>query len=221
MIAIHFEILIEDISGKIALKSVVEKILGPNRQDHSFRIIAYKGIGRLPKDLRGQSDPRKQTLLDCLPRVLRGYGRSLQRSQAAVIVVVDLDQKDCGKFKRELLTVLKMCIVAPETLFRIAIEEGEAWLLGDRNAVATAYPEAKTKALDNYVQDSICGTWEALADAIHPGGSTVLKKAGYPIIGQEKCKWAENIAPHMDVDNNQSPSFNVFRDGLRRLAGIV
>ena len=135
-------------------------------------------------------------------------------------MVVDLDQKDCRDFKQELLDVLNVCNPAPTTLLRIAIEEGEAWLLGDRNAVLSAYPNAKTRILDNYVQDSICGTWEVLADTIHPGGSIVLKKAGYPIIGQEKGKWAENIAPHMDVDNNCSPSFKVFRDGLRRLAVI-
>lgn len=217
----HFEILIEDKSGKIALRSIVDKILNSKDQEHSFRIIAYKGIGRLPKDLRGQTDPKKRTLLDCLPRVLRGYGRSLRRSEAAVVVVVDLDRKDCRDFKQELLDVLNVCDPAPRTLFRIAIEEGEAWLLGDRNAVLSAYPNAKTGILDNYVQDSICGTWEVLADAIYPGGSTVLGRKAWFIIGQEKGKWAGSIAPHMDVDNNYSPSFRVFRDGLRRLADIV
>ena len=216
----HFEILIEDRSGKIALRSIVDKILNPEDQEHSFRIIAYKGIGRLPKDLRGQTDPKKRTLLDCLPRVLRGYGRSLRRSESAVVVVVDLDKKDCRDFKQELLDVLNVCNPAPTTLFRIAIEEGEAWLLGDRSAVLTAYPNAKTRILDNYVQDSICGTWEVLADAIYPGGSTVLGRKAWFITGQEKDKWARSIAPHMDVDNNCSPSFKVFRDGLRRLAVI-
>ena len=38
----HFEILVEDESGKIALKSILEKILGPNRQDHNYRIFSIE-----------------------------------------------------------------------------------------------------------------------------------------------------------------------------------
>ncbi len=34
-----------------------------------------------------------------------------------------------------------------------------------------------------------------------------------------KCEWAGRIAPHMDVNGNRSKSFQVFRDGVRRLAG--
>jgi len=217
----HFEILVEDASGKIALKSILEKILGPNGQDHTYRIISYKGIGRIPKDLRGTIDPQKRILLDRLPRLLRGYGKSLQDFPVAVVVVVDLDDKDCQVFKQEMLDILNARNPQPTTLFRIAIEEGEAWLLGDRNAVKAAYPRAKKQVLNAYVQDSICGTWEKLADAVYPGGSQKLKQLGWPHTGQAKCEWANNIAPHLDVEGNQSRSFQVFRDGIRNLAGIV
>ncbi len=216
----RFEILIEDASGKIALKSILKKILGPNGQDHTYRIFAYKGIGRIPKNLRGTPDPKTRTLLDQLPKILRAYGKSLQAATSAVIVVVDLDNKDCIKFKNQLLDVLKDCDQQPTTLFRIAIEEGEAWLLGDRNAVKATYPLVKEHVLNTYVQDSICGTWEKLADAVYPGGSHKLKRLGYPLIGQIKCEWARKIAPHLDVESNQSRSFQVFRDGIRNLAGI-
>ena len=139
---------------------------------------------------------------------------------SAVVVVVDSDDKDCIKFKQDLLDVLNRCDPRPNTLFRIAIEESEAWLLGDRAAVKAAYPNAKDAILNNYVQDSICGTWEILADAVHPSGSKELKKLGYQIAGKEKSYWAGSIAPKMDIDNNKSKSFQVFRDGVRRLAGI-
>ena len=217
----HFEILVEDASGKIALENIVEKILSTSEQNHSFRIHAYKGIGRLPKNLRGKTDPRKRILLDRLPKILRGYGKSLQTFSSAVIVVVDLDRKDCRTFKQELLGVLKVCNPAPTTLFRIAIEEGEAWLLGDRNAVVTAYPNARVNVMNNYAQDSICGTWEILAGAVYPGRAAALERAGWLVTGVAKCEWAEKITPHMDVDGNLSPSFRVFRDGLRRLAGMI
>ncbi len=216
----HFEILVEDASGKIMLESILGKILGLNESGHTYKIIPYKGIGRIPKNLRGTIDPQKRILLDRLPRLLKGYGKSLQNTPTAVIVVVDLDNKDCLAFKQELLDVLNACNPQPTTLFRIAIEECEAWLLGDRNAVNSAYPRAKRQVLNTYMQDSVCGTWEKLADAVYPGGSQKLKQLGYPQIGQAKCEWAKNIAPHLNIDINQSRSFQVFRDGVRNLVGL-
>ena len=213
----HFEILVEDASGKIALESILEKILGPNGQDHTYKIFLYKGIGRIPKDLRGTTDPQKRILLDRLPRLLRGYGKSLQNIPSAVVVVVDLDDKDCLIFKQEMLDILNACNPSPTTLFRIAIEESEAWMLGDRDALRAAYPRAKDQVLNDYVQDSICGTWEKLADAVYPGGSQKLKQLGWPHTGRAKCEWANNIAPYLDVENNQSKSFQVFRNGIRNL----
>ena len=219
----HFEVLVEDESGHIALEHFLEKILGPNGSVHSWKVHAYKGLGRIPKNLRGVKDPKKRILLDRLPRLLRGYERSLKSLQpAAVVVVVDLDTntRDCRTFKQELLAVLNARRPRPRTLFRIAIEESEAWLLGDRAAVKAAYPGAKDSVLNGYVQDSICGTWEVLADAVRPGGAARLKASGYPETGMAKREWAEKIAPHVDVDRNRSRSFQVFRDGVRSLAGI-
>ena len=213
----HFEILVEDASGSIAVDGVLEKILGPNGADHSWKMHTYKGLGHLPKNLRGETDPTKRLLLNCLPNQLRGYGKSLDDS-AAVIVIVDLDCRDCIAFKQELLDVLNDCDPRPNVLFRIAIEEIEAWLLGDSAAVEAAYPRARSSVLENYRQDDICGTWEVLANAVHKGGAAALKKEGWPASGIEKCAWARKIAPHMDPDRNRSPSFRAFRDGVRRLA---
>ena len=118
-------------------------------------------------------------------------------------MVVDLDDKDCPTFKQELLDVLNACDPRPQAVFRIAIEEGEAWLLGDRAAVKAAYPGARD-SLDRYVQDSICGTWEVLADAVHSGGASRLQNLSYRETGTAKCEWAAKIATHMDMDRNRS-----------------
>ena len=215
----HFEILVEDQSGSIALKHILEKILGANYIEHSWRMHPYKGKGQLPDNLYERPDPKNQQLLNNLPSLLRGFGKSLD-DLSTVVVVVDLDDDDCLKFKQDLLNVLNACNPPPKTLFRIAIEESEAWLLGDLVAVKSAYQNATNAVLNGYVQDSICGTWEVLADAVHPGGSAHLKALGYPPAGVVKCEWAREIAPYIDIYSNKSKSFQVLRDGIKKLASI-
>ena len=134
------------------------------------------------------------------------------------MVVLDADKHDCAEFLKELVALATKCGVGSKTLFRLAIEEIEAWYFGDRAAVLSAYSDAKQPVLDGYEQDSICNTWEALADAIHPGGLSAIKRAGWPLQGQIKHDWANRIGARMDPEINGSPSFRKFRDGLRRLS---
>ncbi|MGB4336308.1 MAG: DUF4276 family protein [Chromatiaceae bacterium] len=216
----HIEILVEDSSGEKLLNAVLPKLLGEQGDPHSWRVHAYKGIGRIPKNLSAGADPAKRILLDQLPRLLQGYGRTTGID--AVVVVLDTDKRNCVDFLAELKALATGCKPAPNTLFRLAIEEVEAWYLGDLQALVQAYPRAKAAALNRYVQDSACNPWELLADAVHPGGSAAIKKAGWPLPGQVKHQWAERIGPLLDPDRNVSPSFVKLRDGLRRLvAGAV
>jgi hypothetical protein len=216
----HLEILVEDQSGKRALDILVPKIIA---SDHTFRVHPYKGIGRIPRNLRGVADPQSRILLDQLPRLLRGYGKTFAEypddCPAAVVVVCDLDDRCLKEFRGRLLAVLDACRPCPRTRFCIAIEEGEAWFLGDLAAVKSVYPSAKDPVLRSYVNDSICGTWETLADALYPGGASALLREGWHVVGAEKSKWAENIVPRMDVNANRSPSFRYFAEGLRTLVG--
>ncbi len=211
----HFEVLVEDESGGIAVDILLAKMLGPNNASHSWRMHPYRGLGRLPKRLGAGEDASRRVLLSRLPNLLRGYGRSLDPAQSCVVVVADSDRRDCVAFKRELLDVLSQCDPKPRTLFRIAVEGSEAWLLGDRDAVLAAYPNARRAPLDGYAQDSVCGTWEVLAAAV---SRRARQSLSWPQPGVAKCQWAAAIAPHMDVDRNASPSCRAFRDGIRLLA---
>ncbi|MCK5674544.1 MAG: hypothetical protein KAH95_14285, partial [Spirochaetales bacterium] len=217
--SMHFEILIEDQSGKRALDILVPKIIN---NEHTFRIIPYKGIGRIPKGIKSKSEANKRILLDQLPRLLRGYGKAFSNYgnyPSTVIVVSDLDDKCLKDFRQVLNDVLNGCNPKPETRFCIAVEEGESWFLGDLNAIKCAYPGAMDSILNNYSNDSICGTWELLADAVSPGGARALAVKGWQAIGTEKSAWAEKISPHMNIETNKSPSFCYFRDKLLELTG--
>ena len=190
----HIEFLAEDQSACRLLEIIVPRILGG---EHTCRFHAYKGLGRLPKDLRGVTDPAKRVLLDRLPQLLAGYGKT--PGIDAVVVVVDVDRRPCGEFLRELLAVCDATNPCPRTLFRLAIEEIEAWLLGDLNAVRTAYPHANQAVLERYQSDSICGTWEVLKEAVMPG---IQESDSYGVIGRAKSEWAERIGACLDLDRN-------------------
>jgi hypothetical protein len=214
----HIEILTEDSSGQRLLEHLVPKLIGLNGEPHTWRFHAYRGIGRIPAGLTAKSDPSKRIFLDQLPRLLRGYANI--PGIDAVVVVLDVDDRDCIGFLAELRSLADLCGAAALTLFRLAIEEVEAWYLGDRAALRCAYPMARMRQLDGYVQDSPCGTWELLADAIYPGGHGAIRRAGWPLPGQVKHEWADRIGPLLDPERNLSPSFSKFRDGLRRLASL-
>jgi hypothetical protein len=214
----HIEILTEDNSGQRLLEHLVPKLIGPLGEPHTWRFHPYRGIGRIPANLSRVRDPSRRILLEQLPRVLRGYVRT--PGIDAVVVVLDADDRDCVSFLCELQTVAATCGASQLTLFRLAIEEVEAWYLGDRSAVRLAYPNARMQTLDSYVQDAVCGTWELLAEAIHPGGMRAIRQAGWPLPGQLKHDWATRIGPHLDPASNRSPSFVKLRDGMRRLANI-
>ncbi|WP_238947816.1 DUF4276 family protein [Caldimonas brevitalea] len=197
------------------IETLLPAVIGAQGEPHTWRVHDYKGIGRIPQGLSKMEAPLKKTLLDRLPAILRAHGKT--HGIDAVVVVLDSDRRNCQQFLGELQTLLNQCDPAPRTLFRLAIEEMEAWYLGDREALLAAYPRAKRDVLARYQQDSVCGTWELLADAVYPGGQAAIRKAGWPLPGQIKHEWAEKIGPRMSVEVNASPSFHKFREGLRRL----
>jgi hypothetical protein len=215
----HVEFLIEDSSTKRLLECLVPRIIGPQNEPHTWRMHPYRGVGRIPQNLSGSADPAHRLLLDKLPRLLRGYART--PGIDAVVIVLDADRKNCVDFLQELRSIADGCCLNPPVMFRLAIEETEAWYIGDHEALREAYPRGRFAVLDRYVQDSVCGTWELLADAIHPGGHAAIKRSHGILRGQVKHDWADRIGPLLDPDRNLSPSFGKLRDGLRRLVGLL
>jgi len=209
----HFEIFIEDQSGARAMKILLPKMLGSGI---SFRIHSYYGGGHIPKGCRPKTDASKRMLLDQLPRILRGFGKVPYSGY--LIIICDLDDRNKKQFLSELNDILNGCNPKPDARFCLAIEEFEAWYLGDLAAIRKAYPKAKNSILNGYKNDSICGTWELLADAVCKGGSRALINEGWQAIGKQKSIWAEEISPFMNVDDNISPSF---RDMYKQMRSIT
>lgn len=47
----HIEVLVEDSSGATLIETLLPGVIGPPGKPHTWRVHAYKGIGRLPKTL--------------------------------------------------------------------------------------------------------------------------------------------------------------------------
>ncbi len=190
----HIEFLVEEPSMEMALKFIVPKIIG---SQHTFLIHNFQD---------------KKRLLKQLPKRMQAYANFIP-SDWRIVVVVDRDNDDCKKLKQKLCTASRLVIEKKGNvvLHRIAIEELEAWFLGDIPAIRVEYPKVPVNLAKNKKfrdPDAIKGgTWETL--------DKLLKDYGYQ--GLFKTQFAQRIAPNMNVENNRSKSFQVFRDGIRKI----
>lgn len=209
-----FYFLVEDKSSGILIETLMDKLVAENPAI-TYDCKSFKGIGGFtPKNKTKETKTGK--LLNDLATYLRGFDSSLKYIEAAIVVVVDNDDRDTEAFYAELQKLADDNAISVDHVFSIAVEEVEAWLLGDKEAICQAYPKVRMQALNAYEQDSICGTWEVLADAVYPGGLKKFKKecSTYMEIGLQKADWARNIGKYMVPERNQSPSFQHFYQAI-------
>jgi len=202
----HLEILVEEPSMEALLRVLLPKFL---HRGIEFRVRVFNG---------------KQDLLSQLPQRLSGYHEWLPDSWR-IIVLVDRDQDDCHKLKKQLEDIaadarLSTKSSVPHTEWpvvnRLAIEELEAWLFGDMDAVRAAYPRVprtiEERARYRHPDAIRGGTGEAL--------ERVLKSVNYFSGGLRKLEAARKIALHMNPEQNRSHSFQVFRNTIDELARL-
>lgn len=203
----HIEIHVEEPSAEEALKHIVPKIV---RGRATFRVIDY---GSKPK------------LLKNLPDRLKAYAARIDRGEdLKLLVLIDRDDDDCRELKARLERMAMEAGLRTKSasglrgsfviVNRLAIEELEAWFIGDGDALRAAFPRVRSFERKATFRDPDAvrgGTWEAL--------HRLLKRHGiYPGV-YPKIDAARRIAPHMNVSANRSISFRAFHEGLEALFG--
>ena len=194
--AMHLEFFVEEPSMEAFLQGLVPRLIP---SDCTFEVHVFRG---------------KPKLLRNLPKVLRGY-RDWLPADCRLVVMVDRDDDDCREIKRQLEAAAHGLLARSQTadnswqiVFRIVIEELEAWYFGDWDAVRDAYPEVSAnipqKARFRDPDAVKGGTWEAV--------ERILQEHGHFRTGLRKVEAARMISARLDPDRNRSRSFAAFRD---------
>ncbi len=170
-----------------------------------LKVHPHQGKGKLPSDLEATPNPKQRGLLDQLPAKLRAFASSA--NQLVVLVLVDADADDCVALKESIVEAVKTCAPKLRVVVRIAVEETEAFYLGDLAGLRLGFPGFDAKQAARYVPDSICDTWEFFGRVVGDGG-------------ENKVGWAETMGPVLTTtpSKSRSPSFRALCVGLRRLA---
>lgn len=173
---------------------------------HTFIAHPHQGKGTLPKNPTHKPDPRRHGLLDLLPATLRAYGSSPNAAGDAVLVLVDADREDCTKLKAKLVSLVQSTNPRPKVVIRIAVEETEAFYLGDLRALRIAFPNADMRKARRYQNDSIVGTAELFGEIVADGGLN-------------KVHWAEEMGLRLTTNPSRStsPSFRALHRGIAKL----
>ena len=88
----YIEILIEDQSGEILVKNIMDKYI-TEVPGITYKIHSFKGIGKIPKKVNKLLQVKTQKLLNDLPMYLKGIGRTLESmpGKKAIFVILDSD----------------------------------------------------------------------------------------------------------------------------------
>lgn len=185
---IKYIFMTEERSMEEALKNLLPKINDCFKNDAFFKIIPHDG---------------KQDLEKSIPRKLRAW-KDNKELQYKFIIIRDQDSGDYFKIKEKLK---KMCSDAGrnDALIRIAIHELESWFLGDLPAIDSAFSlNLHKKAKEKKYRDP-----DKLGNP-----SEILSKI---LNNKSKMNWARNISEFMNINNNNSKSFNMFVTGVQSL----
>ena len=171
------------------------------------RVHPHQGKGALPGTIQARPNPKMRGLLDQLPAKLRGFAEALNPHADAVLVLLDADNDDVTALRDSILAVVQACAPQLPVRISIAVEETEAFYLGDLRALQHAYPAANMGTARAYIPDSICGTWELFGQIVGDDGGN-------------KVAWAEAMGPQITTQPAQSRSMS-FRALINSLQALL
>lgn len=127
-----------------------------------------------------------------------------------MLILVDADDEDVGVFSTSIVAAVDHCAPQIRARVAIAVEETEAFYLGDLRALKLAFPGADFARAAAYQPDSICGTWELFDQIVNDGGGN-------------KVAWAESMGPRVTISGarSRSPSFRRMVQCLLEIAPVV
>ncbi|WP_240531207.1 DUF4276 family protein [Variovorax boronicumulans] len=122
------------------------------------------------------------------------------------VIVRDNDNADCIALKSR-LTALCKDGGRPETLVRLVCQELEGWYIGDLRALATAFALPKTDSPAQRKRFANPDSWQKPSIEVKRLVPTFQKISG-----------ARLMASHLDSQGNRSRSYQVFLEGVSRIA---
>lgn len=205
-----FHVLVEGTSDDPTVREILTRRFGLSRGGQ-FQIYPHGGRGKLPKNPNAAPALYDRTLFGQLPAKLRAYaGKGLD---ACIVVLFDQDDDDCVKLLADLQKMLANLASKPaNVLFRIAMEEIEAWFLADQAAITAAYTHAVFHGVAAGDSDLIDDPSDILAGCLG---------VSLPCTGQMKAEWAEAMAPYLDLDSPHSTSLAKFIEGIDRYWKLI
>ncbi len=187
------EILVEEPSVAEVLQVILPKVL-PDRWALGENCFVRHHEG-------------KQDLLQSIPRKIRAACK--KDIITGFIVLLDQDNNDCRILKACLVQLCEDAKVGSKEVpykVRIVCHELEAWYLGDMDAIERVFPRfhaANYRGKKKFRQPDEC---------VNPKQELKKIVGDYPQIAT-----AREIAPHLDIDGNNSPSFCCFITGLKQM----
>lgn len=190
-------------------RALVERWAPRAFKGHEFVVRPHQGKGTLPQNLDARPDPRHRGLLDLLPATLRAYASTPSMADDGVLVLVDADTADYAALESRLIEFAARQRPL-RVVVRFAVEELEAFYLGDLRALKAAFPRADMAKARAYQPDSIVGTAELFDEIIDDGGL-------------RKVVWAERMGAHLTTRpaKSRSPSFRALCKGISDLVATV
>ena len=193
MVPVSLYIFTEEESARTVLNILLPHILPA---EATFQIFSHQG---------------KQDLEKSLPKTLPAISRI---PNARILILEDQDSNDCLSLKAKLKAIADVNCTAPYKI-RIVCKCLENWFLGDLKAVAQTFPRFKA---EKHAHKASFRHIDAIGNA--PGELLQIVPELRGKSRLPKMETAKRIAAHLNIENNQSGSFNQTIAAIRKLVGM-